>query len=300
MLFTNKNLSSIVNQILVEKCGPIALEEQKKLGEVSPFTKPDGSIVTPGDIAVQEAFRKAILEETPQFGVMFEESFEGGKHKTGYIRTGLISTAYWVLDSIDGTHKFASKAKSGWNISASLVEQTKKGYLDPLLGSVYSPGTGRLIYTDGKKSFKKEGLGEGFEKEKRLILRYHRKIALEEGLFAVTFPAQAEKFLGPELTPVMPGGFVEKAIGVIEGRYLGTVTQSCPWDIAACQAIGRHLCVGFYDLGSGKAVDNFNMKDFIWEGNSRGRLKRPYLFCHEENKDFLLERMILPGKSKKA
>src|SRR5690606_903324 len=66
-------------------------------GTFRSWNKPDGSIVTEADEAVEDALRAAIGDERPGDAMLGEERGQTGE-----------SGRRWIIDAIDGTHSFAS------------------------------------------------------------------------------------------------------------------------------------------------------------------------------------------------
>lgn len=66
-------------------------------GALRSWNKPDGSIVTEADEAVEDALRAAIGDERPGDAMLGEE-----RGQTGH------GPRRWIVDAIDGTHSFAS------------------------------------------------------------------------------------------------------------------------------------------------------------------------------------------------
>jgi|SRR5690606_49797 len=66
-------------------------------GALRSWNKPDGSIVTEADEAVEDALRAAIADERPGDAVLGEERGQTGQ-----------GPRRWIVDAIDGTHSFAS------------------------------------------------------------------------------------------------------------------------------------------------------------------------------------------------
>ena len=92
--------------------------------------KGDGSPVTVADRAAEEQIRRQIAAAFPRDAIVGEE-FGETAGTSGYT---------WVLDPIDGTKSFITGVPLYATLVAVLHEQT------PVLGVIYSPATGEIVY----------------------------------------------------------------------------------------------------------------------------------------------------------
>lgn len=99
--------------------------------------KPDGSLVTAADRAVQEYLVQAITNEFPQDGIIAEEN--------EVFQTAQKGTRYWTIDPIDGTVPFMA-GMSGWGVAVGLIENGL-----PVAGFIHLPATGDIFYTTGEQ-----------------------------------------------------------------------------------------------------------------------------------------------------
>lgn len=111
------------------EAGDIALGFHRK----SPrnWHKPDGTIVTEGDLAVDAFLRKRLTTAWPQAGWLSEESPDTPDR--------LDCQQIWVLDPIDGTRDFLSGGQT-WCIGLALIDGGK-----PVLSAIYCP-VQRVLY----------------------------------------------------------------------------------------------------------------------------------------------------------
>ena len=94
--------------------------------------KPDGSLVTDADLAIQERMAAEIARAFPDDAIIGEE---------GELSTGPRHARYhWVLDPIDGTNNFA-RGLPGFSISIGVLRDGM-----PFAGAVYDPIT-RWLFT---------------------------------------------------------------------------------------------------------------------------------------------------------
>jgi histidinol-phosphatase len=82
-------------------------------------TKPDGSIVTEADRAVEEALRGVLLAERPTDAFLGEETGEQAGAETG--ERSRASRRRWIVDPIDGTALFA-EGDDRWLVLVALEE----------------------------------------------------------------------------------------------------------------------------------------------------------------------------------
>ncbi len=92
--------------------------------------KPDGTLVSEADFAVDALLKKRLVPGGSSYGWLSEES-EDNLDRLGKSRV-------WVVDPIDGTRAFL-KDKPEWTISAALVEDGR-----PQLAAVFNPATGEF------------------------------------------------------------------------------------------------------------------------------------------------------------
>lgn len=104
--------------------------------------KPDRTLVTEADLAVETLVRKALAEARPYDGVIGEE--EGARGEGRPWR--------WLLDPIDGTHNFA-RGVPIWAVLLALVDGEDAPVLGvvsaPALGSTWWASRGGGAYRDG-------------------------------------------------------------------------------------------------------------------------------------------------------
>jgi myo-inositol-1(or 4)-monophosphatase len=109
--------------------GRIALEHFE---EVQASWKPDGSMVTAADLAIEARLRQEIEEAFPGDGVLGEEN--------GMPRGGRLAARHvWIVDPIDGTNNFG-RGMPGFSISIGVFRDGL-----PHCGAVYDPLTEQLF-----------------------------------------------------------------------------------------------------------------------------------------------------------
>ncbi|MDK3155844.1 inositol monophosphatase family protein [Kamptonema cortianum] len=133
---------SLVQRVtkVLNEAGEIALNERLKL---RPEIKPDGSIVTNADLAVEAFLRSELLALTPGAGFWGEEM--------GY--TAPTEEGFWAVDPVDGTTNF-SYGQPIWGITAGYIknEEIVVGVIVlPDLDEVYVAELGQGGYANGRR-----------------------------------------------------------------------------------------------------------------------------------------------------
>jgi myo-inositol-1(or 4)-monophosphatase len=103
--------------------GDLALDMQKR--GVKQWEKPDHSIVTEADLAVDELLKTRISTSRPDDGWLSEETKDTPQR--------LQHARVWIADPIDGTRAFASGIQH-WGTGMALVENGR-----PIASAVYFP-----------------------------------------------------------------------------------------------------------------------------------------------------------------
>lgn len=107
---------------VVKQAGELGLRMSKM--SVKRWTKPDGSQVTEGDLAINALFEEE-LRPKRDYGWLSEETPDD------HVR--LKSERLWVIDPIDGTSAFIQH-RNEWCVAAALVEHGR-----PVIAAVYRP-----------------------------------------------------------------------------------------------------------------------------------------------------------------
>ena len=101
------------------------------------WNKPDGSLLTAADLAVNETLHAMLTSARPDYGWLSEE---GPTDKT---RTQ--KSQCWILDPIDGTRSFAA-ARHEWCIGLCLAQNGR-----PVISGVLHPSTHKLFLAERGK-----------------------------------------------------------------------------------------------------------------------------------------------------
>lgn len=104
---------------------------------VSAQKKPDGSIVTEADLAMQNRLEKELLSYYPETVLLSEEMTE--KEQQAALSSG---NSVWCLDPLDGTSNFAAGIPY-FAVSLSLIQNNKV-----VMGIVYDPVRDECFYAD--------------------------------------------------------------------------------------------------------------------------------------------------------
>lgn len=108
---------------VVREAGQLGLAMAAKPFQI--WTKPDGSVVTEADLAIDNFLKTRLCAARPNYGWLSEETPDTSDR--------LANAEIWVVDPIDGTSAFAS-GRNEWCVSAALVRDGK-----PALAAIYRP-----------------------------------------------------------------------------------------------------------------------------------------------------------------
>lgn len=107
---------------------------------VDTWEKPDKTLITEADLAVDTMLRESLSRARPDYGWLSEETQENPARQT--------FKRVWIVDPIDGTKGFV-RGTDQWCIAAALVEDGV-----PLLGVVVNPMRGETFEAaDGEGAF---------------------------------------------------------------------------------------------------------------------------------------------------
>jgi myo-inositol-1(or 4)-monophosphatase len=108
----------------VREAGELGLAMGRK--PLQHWTKPDGSHVTEGDLAIDELFAQRLRARRPDDGWLSEEQADDPHGRMARERL-------WIIDPIDGTRAFM-EGRADWCVAAALVLGGR-----PVLAAVYCP-----------------------------------------------------------------------------------------------------------------------------------------------------------------
>jgi len=224
--------------------GEIAIELRKK-GLIEEI-KSDNTLVTNGDIEVNNILTKKIKEITPEIPIVSEESSTNKLNKN--LKT------FWLIDPIDGTYDYVHN-KDEFTINAGLIINNK-----PEIGIINAPAKKKLYYTYDKDfSFEITD-----QKEKKLDCN---KITNEGEVKAVSYSNQ----LKPEILELhkkykiteykkMKSSLKFCVIATSEYDIYVAEPRAYEWDIAAGHAILKNAGGEITDFGGNQIL--YGKKDF--------------------------------------
>ena len=110
---------------VVREAGELGLALSRKT-DLQHWTKPDGSHVTEGDLAINALFEQRLRAARPGDGWLSEETPDDHRARMAQDRL-------WIIDPIDGTRAFMDGRKE-WCVAAALAVNGR-----PVLAAVYTP-----------------------------------------------------------------------------------------------------------------------------------------------------------------
>jgi myo-inositol-1(or 4)-monophosphatase len=109
----------------VRAAGALGLALGRK-ADLRHWTKPDGSHVTEGDLAINEVFEQRLRARRPGDGWLSEETADAPEQRMAHDRL-------WIIDPIDGTRAFL-EGRADWCVAAALAVAGR-----PVLAAVFCP-----------------------------------------------------------------------------------------------------------------------------------------------------------------
>jgi myo-inositol-1(or 4)-monophosphatase len=207
-LLANEDVALLKRTIL--KAGRLAMDMLAR--GVKQWSKPDGSLVTEADLAVDELLRTELMAERPDYGWLSEETPDDLKR--------LEAERCWVADPIDGTRSFARGGDS-WCVGVALTERGR-----PIAASVYHPQLGRLYWAS---------LGQGcFHNDSRLSVADKSDLDEARIMGSKTLTKPLEKH-GAITVPSNDTPLLARLAMLASGELDGVVSlgPKADWDLAA-------------------------------------------------------------------
>ena len=109
----------------VREAGELGLALSRKK-DLRHWTKPDGSHVTEGDLAINDLFEQRLRAARPDDGWLSEETPDDPQARMAHDRL-------WIIDPIDGTRAFL-EGRREWCVAAALAVKGR-----PVLACVFTP-----------------------------------------------------------------------------------------------------------------------------------------------------------------
>lgn len=147
----------LIEEAKIRTADPEAYEHECVEGKL------DGSLITRADKRVNRYVTKHLAKAFPNDGILAEESKDD--------RSRLAKSRVWIVDPLDGTGSCFLKGRDDYSViigradkvevphkSTSTKVHKKESIFEPVLGVVYQPEKGRMMYaTRGKGAFLIEG-----------------------------------------------------------------------------------------------------------------------------------------------
>ena len=172
------------------------------------WVKPDGSIVTAGDLAVNDSLLSALKAVRPDDAILSEETPDSKER--------LAKARLWIIDPIDGTRNYFNGG-TDWCIGVALIEDG-----EPKISALFQPTEDRM-YTAIR--------GHG-------AYRNNRRITASPDVMNVITPKSlqpriAEAGLQPQASGSL--ALLLRFAAIAEGRLAGAISigNKKDWDIAA-------------------------------------------------------------------
>ena len=96
------------------------------------WVKPDGSIVTAGDLAVNDSLLQVLKTERPDDAILSEETPDSAERMS--------KSRLWIIDPIDGTRNYFNGG-TDWCIGVALIEDG-----EPKVSALYKPTDDRMYH----------------------------------------------------------------------------------------------------------------------------------------------------------
>ena len=235
--------------------GKVAIELRNK--GLTKEIKSDGTPVSNGDLEINNIITKKILEITPDFPIVSEETSHNKSTKN--------LTNFWLVDPIDGTYDYINNLDE-FTINAGLILNKK-----PVAGLIYAPAKKRMFYSHGKDM--------AYELIDGKLINLKCSNKNKEG--SIKFVSYSNK-IKPEIEEIYKElgvtNFVRmksslKFCVVASGEFDGYVAEAraCEWDIAAGHAILQN---------AGGIITDFNGNEILY---GKENFKNPSLILKRSN-----------------
>lgn len=171
--------------------------------------KPDGTIVTEADIAVDDHLKSAFAAARPDDGWLSEETPDDGSR--------LGRRRFWIADPIDGTRMFLA-GEDNWGIGVALIEGG-----DVTLSALLLPSQGKTFHAIA-------GAGAFLDGERLRLGSSPSAAVIAPRTFAGPLGEAGFQFQSGSHLPLLL-----RFAAIAEGRLAGAITlgEKNDWDIAA-------------------------------------------------------------------
>ena len=221
------NHRELLNALLpvMEEAGALALDCFHRRGGLQVRSKPDGSLYSEADLAVNDLLRHRLRALVPQCGWLSEEDADD--------RARLRQHRLWIVDPIDGSRAFL-EGRPQFTICVALIENGV-----PLLSAISAPACGEQWYAlggggawhNGAPLPRRRRFGVAEAGYRLLVSGRLRRKPLWRELFAQQHP--------PEDNRPPPGSIAYRLLLVARGDCDATlsITSKQEWDLAAAHLI---------------------------------------------------------------
>lgn len=125
----------------------------ENFGHTSCNYKPDGSIITPDDLAMESRLEKELTHHWPMYGILGEEMAE--EEQLAIIKQAEMNKGwgYWCIDPLDGTTNYASGLPF-FGVSVALIinnQQQLAVIYDPIRDEMFSAIRGKGAFLNDQR-----------------------------------------------------------------------------------------------------------------------------------------------------
>lgn len=259
---------------------------KKNIYEVQPLYNKDAtvdSIVTPIDIKVSDLFARMIKKNFAQLNYMIIDEEKISQYGNNVFKAINNSEYQFVIDPVDGTLLYAN-GHPLYGITIGVYHNTK-----PMLGIIYMPAVGELVYCDGRKSYYVQN---AFGKK---AITTELKVQKTSSSPIAFCALQRWRLKDCSMSKIM---FLNYFSAVSQTMYplIGKaksccVTGSYMWDIAGVVPLAECLGMHIMEYESGKIYNRISDEFF----DEKLRVKKPCVLCYPQDFDEICS-MIEPLK----
>lgn len=242
--------------------------------------KPDRSVLTETDLAVQALLERELRALLPSAAFLGEET--APSTEAGCVEL-LQSQFLWVVDPIDGTNNFVSGIPL-FGVSIGLLERVDQGHV-PLLGVIYLPALREILYPlPSENAVARRNLETGAEE--RLKPRTDLGTASAFMIADALFQTHRADYSATHGYARSFGSSVSELAFTVSGRAVASICNGYLWDLAAGLALARAAGFGIFSFSTGEPVPTIAPPQLVID--ERGRkwgFTDPLLVCSPEVRD---------------
>lgn len=255
----------------VEAAGARALEIVRS-GALDVEAKADRSLVTAADKAAEALARAELARRFGDDPFVGEESV--ATQPAGFARRALEAPRCWVLDPIDGTYNVTAGSPR-WCVALALLAHGA-----PVLGVIYQPVSGRLVFNRG------DVLLERVDGEERPLPEATPNAEL------LSYEGMERRFrLAAAYRKRSTGSMVLNMLDTVAGPAVGTFTSARIWDVAAPLALAARRGMPFVSYRERAPLEAFSLANVMSEEDPlrAWRLRDHHLLARPHDVTPLLE-----------